>query len=241
MTMRYPQRAYWAASQRAMTPAPESKPIGIVRADCLNKGVVVEWISHHGRWLSCEILGVCKADIVVDHDHNTACLEPRSSRTPTDSDGPHLVYAVFDEFQRVTVDSRSRPKRRLERFGSVDNQRTSRNSCVTIMVDVLMVSLKIALPVLYRLSMFCHDRLDFYRNLHCGRATLQDRDAGIRLTHPELWRSQHQIDVPVGGTCSKNKVDIVDDATSSSLFMYLRAVSNQILNNHFSENIRMLV
>jgi len=109
------------------------------------------------------------------------------------------------------------------------------------MVDVLMVSLKIALPVLYRLSMFCHDRLDFYRNLHCGRATLQDRDAGIRLTHPELWRSQHQIDVPVGGTCSKNKVDIVDDATSSSLFMYLRAVSNQILNNHFSENIRMLV
>ena len=110
----------------------------------------MEWISHHG-WLSCEILGVCKADIVVDHDDNTACLEPRSSRTPTDRDGPHLVYAVFDEFQRVTVDSRSRPKRRLERFGSVDNQRTSRNSCVTIMVDVLMVSLKIALPVLYRL------------------------------------------------------------------------------------------
>src|SRR5438552_12749294 len=43
-----------------------------------------------------------------------------------------------------------------------------------LMVDVLMVSLKIALPVLYRFSMFCHDRLDFYRNLHCGRATLQD-------------------------------------------------------------------
>jgi len=128
--------------------------------------------------------------------HVTSPRRPSRSRTGSVVQGRHISGSA----------GRWRSK---EYFGSINNHKTGSNCRITVMVDVLMMSLKIALAVLYRFSMFCHHGLDFYRNLDSRRASLQDRNTRIRRIDSELWRSQDQIDVPVGCAGSEIKVDRV--------------------------------
>ncbi len=88
---------------------------------------------------------------VVEHDHERAlCVEAHRVRTARRAGADKLVEDELYEPARVRVDGDLAllAQRRAERRRGVDHQESSRDRTVVAVVDMSMVGLKVAPPIL---------------------------------------------------------------------------------------------
>ena len=155
--------------QRAVRPDLHVKrsiePIRKQTADCLYEGVIVHWITYPRSLTPREVASLQNILVVHRHHDNRLRVEPHSATVTPLGNGAHLSDTVLDQTFRFPVGSHAIYERGLERSSAVDNQDTTCDRSLIIAVNMVMMRLEVPLPVLDRLSVLGHDRLEFDRNL----------------------------------------------------------------------------
>jgi hypothetical protein len=98
-------------------------------------------------------------------------------------------------------------------------------------MDVLVVRFEISFSVLYRFTVLRHDCLEFDRNLDIRRIAPNDGHSLDWTFGVERWRTENQVNVPVGRASADREIQLINDFASLCLLPDLRAMANEVVND----------